>query len=301
MNSAYLRVQAGGSQLSSIVPTCINEKTELAFFARMGQFLFDEYTELYGSLKATHQRFLEIHEGVPAATFFENHATSSMAQSFQDMEKFFAGTPSTLVRGVCLNVKDQIMKGDWDFLPIVNEYAVALREDGSKEDIGEAELTYFTAKQVQEKLDEIKKAGPDLSSSEISKKDLGILKEVIKKSKTYDGELKDQATEILTKEDAIQMFQMNLERWNSNAIMAAKVAEVSLKDSGIMIEAKKEPGKKVYSLIYKHGFPVDSYTQVLPIYFDPKEKPQTLTLSVNYAASSPAAIFCKNENMAEKP
>ena len=230
MNSAYMKVQAQGAQLSSIFPNCTNNGAEVAFFARVGKFLQDEFTMLWGNFKETHRSLLEKHEGPEAANLFYEQATASFFASYQQMKKRLLSTPLNLVPTVCRNYKDQIIKGDWDFLPLVNEYVVALREYGTKEDLKEAEFTIFEAKEVQAKLDEIKKVGAELSSSEISKRDVKILEELVKKSKTHGGIYDLPSEEIPAKENLIQMFQMDLLRWNSTAITAAKFREATSKD-----------------------------------------------------------------------
>ena len=106
------------------------------------------------------------------------------------------------------------------------------------------------------------------------------------KVKTYGG------IEILSKEDAIQVFQMNLFMWNSIAMQATIDAEVE-------IETQKESGQDAHALIYHHPFPADSYTRLLPIYSNYEESPVALTLSMVYTEKAPASIYCSNEIMAE--
>ncbi len=306
MKSAYLQVQAQGAQLASVVPNCTNNGVEVPFFSRVGKFLFDDFTMLYGSFKNTHQSFLEKHEGAEAANVFTEQAVASRNASFQQMKNKFASTPLHRLPAACKNYKDQIIKGDWDFLPIVNEYAEALNEYGSKEDLKEAEFTLFEAKEVQKKLDEVKKAGAKFSPSEVSKEDLEILENVAKKSKTYGGAQDDQPPEIIRKEDAIQMFQMNLEMWNANVKMAAEGGKTTYFEKDLRInveveiEALRESDKDVYSLIYKHHSPAEHYTKILPTFSTPEEKPQALTITIVYPLSNPVSIHCTNKNRAEK-
>ena len=301
MNSAYMKVQAQGAQLSSVVPNCTNSGVEVGFFARMGQFLFDEFTMLWGNFKETHRSLLEKHEGPEAANLFYEQATASFVASYQQMKKRLLSTPLNLVPTVCRNYKDQIIKGDWDFLPLANEYVVAVRAYGTKEDLKEAEFTLFEAKEVQAKLDEIKKGDAEFSSSEISERDVEILEEVVKKSKIHGGIYDPPSEEMPAKENVIQIFQMDLLGWNSTAITAAKLREAPSTDSGIdvEVEAQKESDKDVYSLIYKRHSP-ESYTTVLPTFSNSEEKPQALTVSLVYPINNPSSILCTNKNRAEK-
>lgn len=90
------------------------------------------------------------------------------------------------------------------------------------------------------------------------------------------------SVQLLGKEDAIQMFKMNLDAWNKNVSILSKAGTVSVDKEEAEIFSEKIPDFDSYMLLYKYPpspfLPNGGITSIHPLYLKSKDKPTEILL-----------------------
>ena len=116
--------------------------------------------------------------------------------------------------------------------------------------------------------------------------------------RTSDSKLNPStpSVHLIEKEDAIQIFQFNLDAWNQNALLAAQLGTIADEEVQATITARQVADFESYALVYKYSpnllFPKGAMTMVLPMYLESKTKPNTIQLSLMHVSNIP---ICRDE------
>jgi len=119
-----------------------------------------------------------------------------------------------------------------------------------------------------------------------------------KEPRTSDSKLNPStpSVHLIEKEDAIQMFQFNLDAWNQKALLAAQMGTKADEEFQATITATQVADFESYALLYKYSpnlfIPKGAMTMVLPMYLESKTKPNTIQLSLMHLSNVP---ICRDE------